>query len=365
MQTKLTKNVQMILVTLLIIVITTVAIGILSSDDVMAYSTHNLKAVDFIKTEFYMSHTTYYVCIDIECDYKTEKTENCKLVNFKKVNNENHEAQCKECLDWYDLPHVDNDKNGKCDDCLYSMSNSNGNNNSNNNSNSSNNNTTNNGSHICLDNSKEKIVIFDYAYHDYYAICQLCENPVPDWQKREAHNFGEFTPKGSNNHSAKCKICGYEVIENHYYQNGKCECGEEVIELEIKSEIYKLDDTYISNVESETKVAEFKTNLETNAIEIKIYDENNKVLGNSDKIGTGMKLELKREKQVKTFTIIVVGDVNGDGNADLQDILTINRTRLNISSLDKAYELAADVTEDGEVDAKDIFEINKVRLNKD
>ena len=57
--------------------------------------------------------------------------------------------------------------------------------------------------------------------------------------------------------------------------------------------------------------------MQTNATEINIYDQNNKLLTDTDKIGTGMKVELKNEEQTKTFTIIVKGDTDGDGTAEM------------------------------------------------
>lgn len=411
MQTKLIKSIQMILITLIIIVAGAIIVGILSNNDVMASTSHNLKPADYIKTEFYMTHTTYYVCTD--CNYKTEKTEKCELINFKKVDKNTHEAQCKRCGDWYDLPHVDNDNNGKCDDCSYQIAQK-----------------PTPSKHICLDHSKEKIVVFDYAYHDYYAICTLCENPVPDWQKREAHSFGEYTSKGREGHSTICKICGYELIkehegashenggictvkgcgyqyetheksttlvdytditktthtpiykcshegcnetfkgnaENHNYQNGKCVCGqekiEEPIEIKIESDKYKIDDTYISNVQPKVSASDFKANIETNGTEINIYNKDNQLVSDSTKIGTGMKIEIKSGDAKKIFTIIVKGDLNGDGDVDFKDVVKINKARLNKEVLDEVYALAADVTGDGKVDFKDVVKINQFRLNK-
>ena len=335
MQTKLEKSIQMILITLIVIVIGTIIAGIISNNDVIANSVEkkcsvcNLKPADYIKTEFFMSHTTYYVCT--ECNYKTEKTEKCNLINFKKVDQNKHEAQCKQCRDWYDLAHVDIDKNGICDDCLYRISQST------------------NDKHICLDNSIEKIEIFDSKYHDYYAVCTLCENPVPDWQKREAHIFSKFTLKGSEGYSATCKICGYEVIQEH---------------LKITSKKYKTDDLYISCVQPKTSVMDFKTNIETNGTQIDIYDNDNQLISGRAKIETGSKVEIKAGEITSHFIIIVNGDANGDGEANFKDLLKINQVRLNKTKINDIYSVAADVTCDEKIDFKDMVKINKFRLNK-
>ena len=64
------------------------------------------------------------------------------------------------------------------------------------------------------------------------------------------------------------------------------------------------------------------------------------------------------------YTIIVTGDANGDGQADIRDILAINKHRLNKASLTAEYLQASDVNEDGKTDIKDILQINKFRLGK-
>ena len=83
-----------------------------------------------------------------------------------------------------------------------------------------------------------------------------------------------------------------------------------------------------------------------------------------DIVGTGAILEVKSGNKTQTFTLIVKGDVNGDGKADMLDITTINQYRLNKASLEEIYLKAGDVTEDGKVDLYDILKINMYRLHK-
>jgi hypothetical protein len=65
-----------------------------------------------------------------------------------------------------------------------------------------------------------------------------------------------------------------------------------------------------------------------------------------------------------SYTIVVSGDTNGDGQAELKDILAINKHRLNKVKLTGEYLLAGDVNGDGEVNLRDILQINKYRLGK-
>ena len=77
-----------------------------------------------------------------------------------------------------------------------------------------------------------------------------------------------------------------------------------------------------------------------------------------------MKIKISLNNQSNEFTTIVKGDANGDGEADLKDILKINKHRLKKSLLTSEYLLAGDVNKDNEVNLKDILRINKFRLKK-
>ena len=348
---ELTKSVQKILATLLILVVCAIVIGVLSHNPTMAYtdgercsicqattirwtynskvhgyycdycadwygeSSHKNVPADYIKTEFYMTHTTYYVCT--ECDYKTQVTEDCELVNYTKIDTEKHEAQCKNCRDIYELPHVDKDKNGKCDDCNAILSSSTG---------------------KCDECSSYKEVYRtkDEILHSCYFVCNVCGN---EW---------------------------YDADYIHKFENGKCtQCGQEDTNsaIEISSTKYNINNSYILKVQPSTKVSDFKSKIQTNATGINVYNSS-KVLSSNEIVATGMKLELKKGSKTLTYTIIVSGDVNGDGEADLKDLVKINKARLSKITLNEKDFYAADVNQDKKLDLKDLTKINRFRLCK-
>lgn len=133
-------------------------------------------------------------------------------------------------------------------------------------------------------------------------------------------------------------------------------------EIEVITEEYKITDEIISNIQPETTVQEFRANVETNATEINVYNKENEKLNDSDIIGTGMKVELKKGDKVSSYTIIVKGDTNGDGKANITDIFNINSHRLGTRLLTGVYLQAADVNGDEVANVKDIFKINSYRL---
>ena len=77
-----------------------------------------------------------------------------------------------------------------------------------------------------------------------------------------------------------------------------------------------------------------------------------------------MKVEFTFNNKEYTYTIVVSGDTNGDGQIKLSDMSMINRHRLRKKNLEGEYALAGDVTGDGKIDFKDLVKLNRFRLNK-
>ena len=133
--------------------------------------------------------------------------------------------------------------------------------------------------------------------------------------------------------------------------------------IKLESKIYNIDNNtkIISNIQPQTSVETFKNEITTNVTNVKIMDSQNKEVDSSKIIGTGMKVSLNG---IASFTLIVTGDTNGDGQANIKDILQINKHRLNKAKLTNEYFTAGDVNKDDKVEIRDILQINKYRLGK-
>lgn len=92
-----------------------------------------------------------------------------------------------------------------------------------------------------------------------------------------------------------------------------------------------------------------------------IKDKNGEIITNTAYVTTGSTVQMSNGE---SYIIIVTGDADGDGQADIKDILSINKHRLKKASLALEYLLAADVNDDEKADIKDILQINKFRLGK-
>lgn len=133
------------------------------------------------------------------------------------------------------------------------------------------------------------------------------------------------------------------------------------IQEKLESDYYIIDNDNkkITDIKPSTKLNIFKSQITTTS-EYSIKDRNGNVLSDNNIISTGCIISTS----LGDYKLAVKGDVNGDGNSDIRDILSINKHRLGKSTLKDEYLVAGDVNKDKKVDIRDILQINKYRLGK-
>lgn len=94
-----------------------------------------------------------------------------------------------------------------------------------------------------------------------------------------------------------------------------------------------------------TTVEDVKKVMEENAV---VKNANGEVLSADAKIGTGCVIN-------DTIVVSVLGDVNGDAEADAIDLLLIQRIILNTQRVEEIYWIAGDLNKDGIIDAIDLL----------
>ncbi|MGN1301128.1 MAG: leucine-rich repeat protein [Clostridia bacterium] len=169
-----------------------------------------------------------------------------------------------------------------------------------------------------------------------------------------------------------CSVCNKVLVAQttipalgHNYESGVCtRCGEKEPNVEVTSEKYEVEETNISKIQPKTTLQDLRENLSTNAEEIKVYTKDKEEVSETEILGTGAQIELKLGDETRTFTLVIKGDINGDGEVKVSDMTIINRYRLHKRTLEGEYLLAGDVTGDGVVDIKDLVKINRYRLHK-
>ena len=66
----------------------------------------------------------------------------------------------------------------------------------------------------------------------------------------------------------------------------------------------------------------------------------------------------------KNYTVIVKGDVNGDGKCTLSDVTKVNQFRLGKTTPSETERLASDVNGDEKIELSDVTKLNQFRLGK-
>lgn len=102
------------------------------------------------------------------------------------------------------------------------------------------------------------------------------------------------------------------------------------------------------------KASEIASSL--NISNYEVTKDGNKIDSNSIP-GTGYKI--KDNGNGKEYTVVVLGDVNGDGTTDARDSLRVLKYSVGTYSLNNEYSKAADINGDGSIDARDSLRMLK------
>ena len=95
-------------------------------------------------------------------------------------------------------------------------------------------------------------------------------------------------------------------------------------------------------------------------------DKNGNVLAETDSLGTGCVINLKSgSKVLDSITVVVTGDISGDGSISNRDVSMLARMLLEKEQPSDPQILAGDVNGDGEIGNKDVVMISKARLGKE
>jgi hypothetical protein len=120
---------------------------------------------------------------------------------------------------------------------------------------------------------------------------------------------------------------------------------------------YSLSGTTITNVKGNTSFDDFSGKISSQGGSVEVYSGNNRITSGS--VGTGMTAKVTSSAGTTTFTIVVRGDVSGDGKVNTLDLLNVQKSLLGLKSLSGVYSTAGDVSGDGKVNTLDLLNIQK------
>ncbi len=117
-------------------------------------------------------------------------------------------------------------------------------------------------------------------------------------------------------------------------------------EYSVSSSKYSIGSTYVTGIAVGTKAATFVKNISATNCTVKLLTSSG--TENTDTVATGNKVAVYVDgKQVKTYTVVIYGDINGDGKISVTDMARLYRYMNGKVSLSACYRAAADVNRDG------------------
>ena len=183
---------------------------------------------------------------------------------------------------------------------------------------------------------------------------------VTDEGSRKPHEMGQWqtvteaTEKQEGLKRRKCLHCDHQE--------------EETIPVlpairDITSDVYVVSGETIGNIAAGTKLSQFLEGLKEKDY-VQVLQDGNPV-DPERVVATGMEVRLVVNGQtVKTLTIVVTGDINGDGTITLSDMLMIKSHILGKTTLSGAAALAADTNDDKALSITDFLQIKAHILGK-
>ena len=101
-------------------------------------------------------------------------------------------------------------------------------------------------------------------------------------------------------------------------------------------------------------------------LDVKYFDINSKELSDESFIGTGSKIKFIKDGNVlKEYTVIILGDVNGDGKITSKDYMMVKNHIMDKNKvLQGVQSVAADPNKDNKITSKDYMIIKNHIINK-
>ena len=114
----------------------------------------------------------------------------------------------------------------------------------------------------------------------------------------------------------------------------------------------------IKGINPKTLTLDFKKNI-TSEMEYEVLNKKGDKLSNTDKIGTGCQIKMKSGK---VYTIIVWGDLDGDGQISLTELARISKIEVNKVTPTDLELSAIDMNTNGKLDLTELAAIAKLQV---
>ena len=213
------------------------------------------------------------------------------------------------------------------------------------------------------ENHQEATCMKDGGY-DTVVYCAVCGNEVSRTHTKltdGTHSFTNYVSNGDATYSAdgtKTAVCDHGCGA----KDTVIDVGSKLAPATITSDVYTINGGMLSKVTAGTTVQQLLENINETGVQIV---NGGTVVAGTNQVGTGMMAQLiVNGEVVDQVTIVVTGDINGDGNITITDMLAIKAHVLNKTLLSGAYVKAADTSGDGNATITDFIQIKAFILGK-
>lgn len=129
------------------------------------------------------------------------------------------------------------------------------------------------------------------------------------------------------------------------------------------SKTYTIGSKYISGIQPGTKASTVLKNITATGATLKIVGADGKAKTGNTMTGDVLQLYDGNGKKLSSYTFVIYGDVNGDGEINVLDMIKINRHVLGLNKLTGAYLEAGDANRAGDgANVLDMIYINRHSL---
>ena len=118
------------------------------------------------------------------------------------------------------------------------------------------------------------------------------------------------------------------------------------------------EELIIRGINPKLTVANFKNSIKSD-MEYQILNKNGVAITNTDKVGTGCKIKMQSGK---TYTIIVWGDLDGDGQISLAELAKISKIGVNKVTPSDLEKSAIDMNMNGKIELSELAAIAKLQI---
>ena len=207
--------------------------------------------------------------------------------------------------------------------------------------------------------------LYTYTFYDYDGKTVLSRGqltygstiPLPSDPSRAATSDYYYTFAGWKNYTPGMTMPAKNISFTAVYDEHPVVKFTEMV----SNGTYHLVDGYLRAIPAGTTAEDILSSL-TPREYITIHKDGKAVTG---KVGTGMTVDFAPEgKIIQSVAIVITGDVNGDGNVTLTDMVQIRAHLLGRSTLKGAALQAADLNGDGQLTLTDMVQLRSYMLGR-